>query len=111
MNGETILAEAQRLTALDRQSKYGIPLDNWSDIATKWSVTLRRKLKSPITAEEAALCMIDLKTCREANVHQRDNLTDAAGYANVVDMIHEERERRAAQPVEPPCYIDSISNV
>ena len=106
MNGETILAEAQRLVNGDRQSDYGHPLDNFGDVAAIWSVILR----TPITAEQAALCMVGLKLARQSNKGKRDNLVDLAGYTQVVEMIETERERRAAHPVEPPCYIDSISN-
>jgi hypothetical protein len=86
----------------DRRSDYGHPLDNFGDIAAIWSVILR----VPVTAEQAALCMVGLKLARQANKGKRDNLVDLAGYTQVVEMIGTERERRAAELSEPPCYID-----
>jgi len=89
---ETILQEAQRLVHGSRQADYGHPLDNYNDIARVWSVILRME----VTAEQAALCMVGLKLARESFRPKRDNRTDMAGYTEVLDMIREERERRAA---------------
>jgi hypothetical protein len=95
----SVLDEAAMLVDGERQADYGNPLDNWSDIAAKWSITLRKKLKEPITAEEAVICMIDLKSCREAHAPKRDNLRDTAGYARVIERIQDERRCRL-RPVE-----------
>lgn len=85
-----ILEEALRLVGGDRRSDYGHPLDNFSDVAAIWSVILR----TPVTAEQAALCMVGLKIAREANKPKHDNRVDAAGYTEVLDMIITERQRR-----------------
>lgn len=97
---ESILEEAQRLVGGARQGSYGHPLDNWTRTAALWSVILGRE----VTAEQAALCMVAVKIARHVHTGQRDNLVDAAGYALVVQMIGEERERRAriAEPSVRP---------
>ena len=44
------------------------------------SALLGHKLKSPISAHEAALMMCCVKLSREMNAPKRDNLTDLADY-------------------------------
>ena len=51
-------------------------------------------LNIPITAEQAALCMVAVKISRECHRPKRDNRVDGAGYFKVLDMIINERERR-----------------
>lgn len=94
MTGESILEEAQRLVGGDRQSSYGHPLDNWGRTAAMWSIILGH----PVTAEQAAMCMVAVKIARHVHTQSRDNLVDAAGYALVAQMIVEERTRRARVP-------------
>lgn len=88
---ETILQEAQRLTTGDRQEAYGHPLDDFSKTAAMWSVIIG----APVSAEQVALCMVAVKISRELNAPKRDNLVDGAGYFNCLQMLREERARRA----------------
>jgi hypothetical protein len=85
-----ILAEARQLTQGDRNTDYGHPLDDYEKTARLWSVVLGVE----VTPAQAALCMCCVKISREINRHKRDNLVDLAGYAWVVDEIHEEAARR-----------------
>lgn len=94
---ETILQEAQRLVHGDRGESYGHPLDDYETTAALWSALLKDSLRKPLTAEQAVLCMVAVKLSRESRKHKRDNLTDAAGYSECVQMIHDERERRKGQ--------------
>lgn len=89
---ETILQEAQRLVHGDRGADYGHPLLDYERTAKIWSAIIGHE----ITAEQAILCMIGMKLSRECNKHKRDNLTDAAGYAECLSMVHDERARRKA---------------
>jgi hypothetical protein len=91
---ETICQEADRLVSGDRQRDYGHPLDAFIKTAAVWTAILGDKLTKPITAEEASLCLVGLKVVRETNTPKRDNRVDIAGYAKVLDLIVEERERR-----------------
>lgn len=88
---ETILEEAGRLTSGERNNDYGHPLDDFSRSAAMWSAIL----SIPVTPEQVGLCMIALKLARHCHAPKRDNLTDAAGYARAIEMIGQERQRRA----------------
>lgn len=87
---ESILQEAERIVNGPRQADYGHPIDNWTRTARMWSAYLGVE----VTAEQAAMCMVLVKVARQANRPQRDNLTDAAGYCAVVELIQTERTRR-----------------
>jgi hypothetical protein len=87
---ETILEEAQRLVHGDRGADYGHPLDDFSRTATMWGAILG----FTVSAEQVGLCMMALKISRQCNRVKRDNLVDAAGYAETVQMCIEERARR-----------------
>lgn len=88
---ETVLQEAQRLVHGDRQAAYGHPFDDFSRTAQLWAAILG----IPVSPEQVGLCMIAVKISRQCNVPKRDNMTDAAGYAETVQMVVEERARRA----------------
>lgn len=88
---ESILDEAKRLVHGDRGASYGHPLDNFSHTARLWSPILGVE----VTAEQVALCMIQVKVSRECHASKRDNRTDICGYAETLDMVHDERKRRA----------------
>jgi hypothetical protein len=87
----TVLDAAQQAVHGDRQKDYGHPLDNFTRIAQMWSAILG----APVSAEQVGLCMAALKLARQCHRPKRDNLVDAAGYAATVQMVVEERERRA----------------
>jgi hypothetical protein len=91
---ETTLEEAYRLTHGPRRADYGHPLDDYTRTAALWSAMLAHKLREPITPEEAALCMVQVKLSRHMNAPKRDNMVDAAGYTWVAWECTEERERR-----------------
>lgn len=91
---ETVLQEAQRIVEGARQKDYGTPMENWSATAAIWNVILKKKLTEPLTAEEAAMCMVGVKLARLANGITRDSLVDLPGYARVIEMIIEERTQK-----------------
>lgn len=79
----TVLQDAQRIVQ-ERQKYYGSPLANFTEIAQRWSLTL----KTPVTPAQVALCMIDLKMSRLShNVTHADSLLDIIGYANCFSQI------------------------
>ena len=96
MDKATVLEEAERIVSGSRRQEYGTPLDNWNDTAAIWNVLLHKKLKEPLTADDAILCMLGVKLARLAFAPKRDSVVDIAGYARCLEMINEERERRAA---------------
>ncbi len=89
----SILIEANNTVHYDRMEKYGHPLDDYTRTAALWSAILGVE----ITAEQALLCMVTMKLSRECNGHLRDNLVDAAGYLECLDLSITEREKRNAE--------------
>jgi len=87
---ENILEEAQRLVHGDRGEDYGHPLDDFTKTAKIWSAILGIE----VTPEQVSLCMIGVKISRQVNKPKRDNLVDAAGYAETTQMVIDERARR-----------------
>lgn len=87
---ETILEEAKRIVYGERGKDYGHPLDECGRIAAFWSIILGTK----VLAEQVPLCMVGMKISREMNRRKRDNAVDIAGYAECLNRIHEERQRR-----------------
>lgn len=81
----SILAEAQKLVAGDRQKAYGHPYESCNRIAKLWSAILGVE----VTAQQVTLCMIALKISRQCGKPKRDNLVDIAGYAEVANMVEE----------------------
>lgn len=86
--GEMI--EAESLVYGDRQGDYGTPRQNWGGIAQVWNGLLAKKLKEPLTAEEAALMMAAMKLQRQFMKPKRDNIVDAHGYMIVAARATEE---------------------
>lgn len=77
----TLLEEAGYLVSADRQEAYGHPAKNFAETAALWSVVLG----IPVTPEQVALCMVQVKIAREINAHKRDNIVDAIGYLVAYD--------------------------
>lgn len=90
-----IFEEANSLIHGDRQLSYDHPLDNFTRIAKIWSVILGIE----VTPEQVGLCMVGTKLAREAFSPKRDNLVDGAGYFGTVELVYEERERRARKNI------------
>ena len=86
---ESILDEAKRITAADRQNDYGHPSDDFARTALMWTGILRGRLRegAEIAAGDVPLCMIAVKLARQANRYKRDNLVDIAGYARTAAMV------------------------
>ena len=83
---KTILQEANDLIYGARQESYGSVTENFTNIATGWSVIA----KVDLTPEQVGLMMAWLKIARQTNKPQRDNLVDAAGYLGCIDKMASE---------------------
>lgn len=90
----SVLTEAQALVHGERNADYGHPLDDFGRTAGMVSAMLAQKLKAPLTAEEIGMIMICVKLSRQINRPKRDNMVDAAGYAETVSWCGDERVRR-----------------
>lgn len=73
----TMLQKAHELIYSDRQQDYGPALENFQNIADLWSVVL----KTPVTPDQVALCMIQVKVARLVrSPNHEDSWIDIAGY-------------------------------
>jgi len=86
---ESVLDEAKRLTAEDRQHDYGPPSQACARTALMWTALLADRLREGqhVTATDVPLCMIAIKLARQAHRRKRDNLVDIAGYARTAAMV------------------------
>lgn len=85
-----VLEEASKLVHGDRGEDYGHPIDDFTRTAAMWSAILGTE----VSAEQVGLCMCAVKISRQCNAPKVDNLVDLAGYAETVNMVIEERQRR-----------------
>ena len=68
----------------DRGAAYGDPKNQMEAIARRWSIPLGM----PVTPQQVALCMIDLKLARLAHdPHYADGPIDVVGYAALIPEI------------------------
>lgn len=84
---ESVCAEADRIINGERRSAYGPVEESFVALAEAYSVVLRKKLKEPLTAHDAALLGVALKLVRESNAPKRDNRVDLCGYASLADKV------------------------
>lgn len=75
----------------DRADNYGDQLTNFTNIADRMTITLREKLIAPITPQEVALLMMDVKLARLVKTGGRheDSIVDIAGYALCLEKVNE----------------------
>ena len=77
MKREEILEEAKEIITKNRTNQYGSPEDNFTMIATYWTVYLQQK----ITPKDVAMMMSLLKIARmKTGKFHKDNYADAIGY-------------------------------
>ncbi len=68
----------------DRGTAYDIPRNTMENVAARWSLTLG----TTISAEQATLCMIDLKMARLSRFpRHEDSARDVVGYAAILNEI------------------------
>lgn len=87
-----LLHQAEALINGQREADYGGTLQNFTQIAMGFNMVLATKLTSPITPDDVALLMNQVKVARLAKspLHKDSNL-DIAGYAGCLDRLQEER--------------------
>jgi hypothetical protein len=67
--------------------------ESFQRIASFASLMLRREL----SAKDVAVIMLCVKMVRESAKHQRDNLVDICGYADLLQQLYDVDESRPAQ--------------
>lgn len=90
MNRFEIFEEAKRLTATDRQEKYGTPYNNHRRIANLWSAYLDQE----ITPEQVAIMMVLMKVARSMQEHHPDNYVDGSAYFAIAGELAAIKERQ-----------------
>ncbi len=89
---KSVCLEAHELTNGARRESYGHPLDDY----TRTVGLFKLRTGHDLTAEEGVIFMQCAKESRESHKPDRDNRVDLCGYVNCLDMIIEERKRRAS---------------
>lgn len=89
-----VTLEAHGLVMGNRGKDYGHPREDFSRTGRIWGGILSEWAKetngeAPVPPEIVGLCMIGVKLSRQVNRPKRDNMTDAAGYAETVQMCVE----------------------
>ena len=106
----SILTEAEYLINGPRQDVYGHPFDNFTLLSSLWAPVLN----VPITPEQVAICLIQLKISRLVNSPgNRDSVVDIAGYAGCLGKIQEYRQAAPVHPtpfsiISPPSPVIAI---
>jgi len=72
-----------------RQSQYGHPFANFTEVGRIWGAILGIK---DIDPEKVALMMVGLKISRENFQHLDDNIKDGAGYFRTINTIRKHKE-------------------
>ena len=88
-----IFEEAKRLTAKDRQEKYGTPYNNHRRIANLWSAYL----DETITPEQVAIMMALMKVARSMQEHHEDNYVDGTAYFAIAGELAAIKKRQDQQ--------------
>ena len=91
---KSILEEALEIIHGDRNRDYGHALDNHNCTADLWSSYF---CSGRFTAEDVCFMNIlqKISRARTSDVITRDTLVDIAGYAANIEMLIDERKRRA----------------
>lgn len=86
-----ILEEANSLVHGNRGADYGHPHVDYQCTADMWRTLIKRRygIDVPLSPDFACLMMVAVKLSREAGKPKRDNLVDAAGYAECASMCLE----------------------
>lgn len=94
-----LLHQAETLINGQRQADYGGKLQNFTQIAMGFNMVLATKLTSPVTPDDVALLMNQVKVARLAKspLHT-DSILDIAGYAGCLAELQEERAAGVVLP-------------
>lgn len=89
--------KAAELVNGERQSVYGSPYQNFSDIGRIWGAILNIP---DIDPEQVALMMMGVKLARLKNKYHDDGIVDFLGYENCLAQIVEKKKENMQQSVK-----------
>lgn len=109
VESKSALVEADSLINGPRRNDYDHPMENFGRIVRLWNALLHEKLHSPITEEEHAMMMMQVKQARLLHSPgHRDSYVDIAGYVGTYEMLAERRASEAAYHDALKGLIDSL---
>ena len=82
--------EVKRKLREQKDKEYGDFRYNFHLLAMLWSVILKKKLHTDISAHEVSLCMVMLKMMRIAENYKTDSYIDASVYLDMAKELHKE---------------------
>lgn len=84
---QTVLGQAAKIVAGDRQQAYGDPKSNFDCAAGMVSAYLTKRGTTQIDAHDWALINVLGKVARQAHSRTGENLVDMAGYVRTAEMV------------------------
>ncbi len=103
---DSVLAEAHNLVRGKRRNSYGDVRISFESIAAMWTVIL----KTRVTPDQVALCMVATKICRETGHSKRDNWVDIAGYAELGAGLAKDQCTATAPPDRKEEYMKGAAS-
>lgn len=101
-----ILKKAREAVTVDRAATHGAPENSFGSIAKVWSA----RLGVTITPAQAAIMLVDLKTCRAwGNPAHLDNWVDMAGYEACGGELGAEKKISGAMATWPEFAQEDIA--
>jgi len=90
-NSVSILTEAEQLIHGARNETYGDATKDYTRTVGLFQQMYGHLRVSELTAVHGMMFMVCVKLSREAHMHKRDNLLDAAGYLALIEEAHGSR--------------------
>lgn len=87
----SILTEAEKLIHGARNETYGDATEDYTRTVGLFKEMYGDLKVSDLTAIHGMMFMVCVKLSREAHLHKRDNLLDAAGYLALIEEAHDPR--------------------
>lgn len=105
MESMSILKEAEQIINGARAEAYGDILECTTRVAGLVNAAFAHKLSEKFEPEDTIILMLLLKIAREVNQHQRDNLTDIAGYAGCLEKLKKAQASASqGKPGQSACW-------
>lgn len=87
---KSILSEAAQIRSGERNTDYGSAVESFQKVAQIANLFTGLSL----TPADCCKVMIAVKMTRESYNHKRDNLVDACGYLDILELIEESEKQQ-----------------